>query len=208
MIFDKSPSIPKDFTEMEKLLQYSAPGKKLPRLKLRRKVKSPVRRNREQGSATDESGTEAPSNNEVMEEDYTTEEKVSSIELKKVERAKEKADAKCSRLQVAAQLAYAEVERLSKEIKELEASRLQVAAGIAHAEVERLSEEIKVLKNKQDQELTTTTPSPMPSPSPGGKRWNSEVMNVRLNNKILNPEDYIMDVEDKGDEIDIKLRIK
>jgi hypothetical protein len=90
----------------------------------------------------------------------------------------------------------------------LEASRLQVAAGIAHAEVERLSEEIKVLKNKQDQELTTTTPSPMPSPSPGGKRWNSEVMNVRLNNKILNPEDYIMDVEDKGDEIDIKLRIK
>ncbi|KAG0590233.1 hypothetical protein KC19_1G083300 [Ceratodon purpureus] len=233
MIIDKFPNIPQDLSQMEKLLQYTASGKKLPGIKLHRKVKSPLRsskRNREQGSATDESEREAPSNkvmekdsnkvmgrdsnkvtgrdsSKVMEKDCTTEEKISSVELEKVQRAKEKADAKCSRLQEAAQLAYAEVERLSKEIEELEASRFKAPAGIAHAKVERLSDETNVLKNKQAQEMTRT-PSPKPSPSPGSKRWNSEVMNVRINNKKLNPEDFVMDVEDKGDEIDIKLTIK
>ena len=195
MIFDKFPSITKDLSAMEKL--YSAPGKKLPRLKLRRKVKSPVRstskRNREQAdSAEDESEAEALSNTKVLEE------KVSAVELHKVERAKEQADAKVSRLQAAAQFAYAEVEKLSKEIQALEASRLNVA------EVGRLSQEIEVLQKTQAENIVTTTPSP----SPGAKRWSSEVMTVRLNNKKLDPEDYEMDVEDKGDEIDIKLRIK
>lgn len=211
MILNKFP-ITNESLEMEKLLQYGALGKKLPRLKLHRKVKSPIRSSRkvkiQESSIIDDSKTDSEIvvvssiNNKNHEDGRTTKETISIAELKNVEIAKEKAIVEASRLQVAAQLAYAEVERLSKEIKELEGSRLQAVARITHDEVDRLAEEIKVLEKVQVQNLIAIS-----KPSLDIKRWNSENLNVRVNNKKLNPEDYIMDVEDKGDEIEIKLRI-
>uniref|UniRef100_A0A7I4BIT3 Uncharacterized protein n=2 Tax=Physcomitrium patens TaxID=3218 RepID=A0A7I4BIT3_PHYPA len=224
-ILDKLPNISNEFPESKKLQQTKKVaaaneilGKKLPRIKLRRKVKSHIRSSssirRREFSVTDESETEAvPSPKKVHADGRFGEQIASAAKLRKVEIKKQEVVAEASRLQAATRKAHAEVARLSREIEKLEASKLRVGVGKSQSEVERLAEELQVLENRQSScpsiasTATTTTPSPALSTSPGAKRWSSEKLNVRMGNKKLNPEEYVMEVQDKGNEIDIKLRI-
>lgn len=87
-----------------------------------------------------------------------------------------------------------------------EAKRLGEEARKAQLEVHMLTRELEELKREQAMEMKSTQ-SAVATMMPGGKRWDSEKLTIRFDNRVLKASDYTMDVQDKGSKIAINLHI-
>lgn len=87
----------------------------------------------------------------------------------------------------------------AKEKAIAEAKRLGEEARKAQLEVHILTRELEELKREQAMEVSTQ--------AHGGKRWDSEKLTIRFDNRVLKSSDYTMDVQDKGSKIAINLHI-
>lgn len=85
-----------------------------------------------------------------------------------------------------------------------EAKRLGEEARKAQLEVHMLTRELEELKREQAMEMSTRSAT---TTMPGGKRWDSEKLTIRFDNRVLKASDYTMDVQDKGSKIAINLHI-